>query len=104
VFLFGGLFMYSSFFIGAAPDGGWFGYANLSAAQFSPGPNMDFYALGLQILGIGSIAGGVNFITTIINLRAPGMKLMRMPLFTWMAFVTSFIIVTALPVLAVALF
>ncbi len=104
VFLFGGLFMYSSFFIGAAPDGGWFGYANLSSRQFSPGPNMDFYALGLQILGIGSIAGGVNFITTIINLRAPGMKFMRMPLFTWMAFVTSFIIVTALPVLAVALF
>jgi cytochrome c oxidase subunit 1 len=104
VFLFGGLFMYSSFFIGAAPDGGWFGYANLSSRQFSPGPNMDFYALGLQILGIGSIAGGVNFITTIVNLRAPGMKLMRMPLFTWMAFVTSFIIVTALPVLAVALF
>jgi cytochrome c oxidase subunit 1 len=104
VFLFGGLFMYSSWFIGAAPDGGWFGYANLSSPQYSPGPNMDFYALGLQILGIGSIAGGVNFITTIINLRAPGMKLMRMPLFTWMAFVTSFIIVTALPVLAVALF
>ena len=104
VFLFGGLFMYASWFIGAAPDGGWFGYANLSSKQYSPGPNMDFYALGLQILGIGSIAGGVNFITTIINLRAPGMKLMRMPLFTWMAFVTSFIIITALPVLAVALF
>ena len=104
VFLFGGLFMYSSWFIGAAPDGGWFGYANLSSRTYSPGPNMDFYSLGLQILGIGSIAGGVNFITTIINLRAPGMKLMRMPLFTWMAFVTSFIIVTALPVLAVALF
>jgi cytochrome c oxidase subunit 1 len=104
VFLLGGLFLYSSFFIGAAPDGGWFGYANLSSPQYSPGPNMDFYALGLQILGIGSIAGGVNFITTIVNLRTPGMKLMRMPLFTWMAFVTSFIIVTALPVLAVALF
>ncbi len=104
IFLFGGLFMYSSFFLGAAPDGGWFGYANLSSRQYSPGPNMDFYALGLQILGIASIAGGVNFITTIINLRAPGMKLMRMPLFTWMAFVTSFIIITALPVLAVALF
>ncbi|HUG39780.1 MAG TPA: cytochrome c oxidase subunit I [Longimicrobiales bacterium] len=104
VFLIGGLFMYSSFFIGAAPNGGWFGYANLSTEPYSPGPNMDFYALGLQILGVASIAGGVNFITTIVNLRAPGMKLMRMPLFTWMAFVTSFIIVTALPVLAVALF
>ncbi len=103
-FLFGGLFIYSSWFIGAAPNGGWFGYANLSTLKYSPGPNMDFYALGLQILGIASIAGGVNFITTIINLRTPGMKLMRMPLFTWMAFVTSFIIITALPVLAVALF
>jgi cytochrome c oxidase subunit I len=104
VFLFGGLFIYSSFLIGAAPDGGWFGYANLSAREYSPGPNMDFYALGIQILGIGSIAGGVNFITTVINLRAPGMKFMRMPLFTWMGFITSFIIITALPVLAVALF
>ncbi|HSH44634.1 MAG TPA: cytochrome c oxidase subunit I [Longimicrobiales bacterium] len=104
VFLIGGLYMYSSFFIGAAPDGGWFGYANLSSEQYAPGPNMDFYALGLQILGIGSIAGGVNFITTILNLRAPGMKMMRMPLFTWMTFATSFIIITALPVLAVALF
>ena len=104
VFLFGGLFLYSSFLFGHAPDGGWFAYANLSSRQYSPGPNMDFYVLGLQILGIGSIAGGVNFITTILNLRAPGMKLMRMPLFTWMAFVTSFIIITALPVLAVALF
>ncbi len=104
VFLFGGIFIYSSWLIGAAPNGGWFNYANLSTVQYSPGPNIDFYALGLQILGIASIAGGVNFITTIINLRTPGMKLMRMPLFTWMAFVTSFIIITALPVLAVALF
>ena len=104
IFLLGGLFMYSSFLIGAAPNGGWFGYANLSSRQFSPGLNMDFYSLGLQMLGVASIMGGVNFITTIINMRAPGMRLMRMPLFTWMAFVTSFLIITALPVLAVALF
>ncbi|HUF13302.1 MAG TPA: cytochrome c oxidase subunit I [Longimicrobiales bacterium] len=104
IFLLGGLFMYSSFLVGAAPNGGWFGYANLSSRQYSPGLNMDFYSLGLQILGVASIMGGVNFITTIINMRAPGMRLMRMPLFTWMAFVTSFLIITALPVLAVALF
>ncbi|MEJ2217698.1 MAG: cytochrome c oxidase subunit I [Gemmatimonadota bacterium] len=103
-FLLGGLFLYSSFFIGQAPNDGWFAYSPLTSNQYSPGLNMDFYALGLQILGIASIMGGVNFITTIINLRAPGMKFMRMPLFTWMAFVTSFIIVTALPVFAVALF
>jgi len=104
VFLLGALFLNASFLFGAAPDGGWFGYTPLTTRQYSPGLNIDFWVLGLQILGIGSILGGINFITTIINLRAPGMRLMRMPLFTWMAFVTSFLIITALPVLAVALF
>jgi cytochrome c oxidase subunit 1 len=79
------------------------GYSNLTSIQFNPGHNVDFWVLGLSILGVSSIMGGVNFITTIINLRAPGMKLMRMPLFTWMTFVTSFLLVTALPVIAVAL-
>ncbi len=104
IFLFGGLFMNSSWLFGAAPNGGWFGYAPLTGPTYSPGLNIDFWVLGLQILGVASIMGGVNFITTIINLRAPGMKMMRMPLFTWMGFVTSFLLVTALPVLAVALF
>src|SRR5262245_48664623 len=104
IFLFGALFMNSSFLFGAAPNGGWFGYANLTSKQYSPGLNIDFWVLGLQALGAASIMGGVNFITTIINLRAPGMRLMRLPLFTWMAFITSFLIVTALPVFAVALF
>ncbi|HUP88535.1 MAG TPA: cytochrome c oxidase subunit I, partial [Longimicrobiales bacterium] len=104
VFLFAALFMNFSWFLGMAPNGGWFGYANLTAKQYSPGPNIDFWALGLQAMGAASIMGGVNFITTIINLRAPGMKLMRMPLFTWMAFITSALLVTALPVFAVALF
>ncbi|MCI0436366.1 MAG: cytochrome c oxidase subunit I [Gemmatimonadetes bacterium] len=104
IFLFGSLFMNFSFVLGQAPNGGWFGYANLTSPQYSPGLNIDFWVLGLQALGVASIMGGVNFITTIINLRAPGMRLMRMPLFTWMALVTSFIIITALPVLAVALF
>ena len=104
IFFIGALFMNSSFLIGAAPNGGWFGYANLTTEQYSPGLNIDFWVLGLQILGVASIAGGINFVTTIINMRAPGMRLMRMPLFTWMAFITSFLIITALPVLAVALF
>jgi cytochrome c oxidase subunit I len=104
IFLLGALFMNFSFALGAAPNAAWTGYANLTSRQFSPGLNMDFWALGLQVLGVASIMGGVNFITTIINMRAPGMRLMRMPLFTWMAFITSFLIVTALPVLAVALF
>jgi cytochrome c oxidase subunit I len=104
LFLFAALFLNSSFLFGAAPNGGWFGYANQTGKQYSPGLNIDFWVLGLQALGAASIMGGVNFLTTIINLRAPGMKLMRMPLFTWMAFITSFLIVTALPVFAVALF
>jgi cytochrome c oxidase subunit 1 len=104
IFLLGGLFLNASFLFGAAPNAGWFGYAPLTSTTYSPGLNIDFWAVGLQILGVSSIMGGVNFITTIINLRAPGMTLMRMPLFTWMTFVTSFLLITALPVLAVGLF
>src|SRR5438309_766172 len=75
-FLFGGLFLYSSFLLGGAPEGGWFGYAPLSV---QPQSHMIFYALGLLILGISSTAAAVNFIVTIVNLRAPGMSLFRMP-------------------------
>ncbi|HET7481424.1 MAG TPA: cytochrome c oxidase subunit I [Actinomycetota bacterium] len=102
IFLFGGLFIYSSFFLGGAPDGGWFGYAPLSRLQ--PSHGMDFYSLGLQILGVASLAGAVNFIVTIINMRAPGMTLMRMPVFIWMSLVVSFLLLFAMPVIAVALF
>ncbi len=103
VFLFGGLFMNASFLFGAAPDGGWFGYANLTSKTYSPGLNIDFWVLGLQVLGIASIAAGINFIVTIVNMRAPGLRLMRMPMFTWMTLVTQFIVVTAFPVITVGL-
>ena len=103
VFLFGGLFMNASFLFGSAPDGGWFGYANLTSKTFSPGLNIDFWLLGLQMLGVASLAAGFNFIVTIVNMRAPGMKLMRMPVFTWMTLVTQFIVVTAFPVITIAL-
>jgi cytochrome c oxidase subunit 1 len=103
IFLFGSIYMNVSWFVGAAPNTSWVGYANLTSRQFSPGMNVDFWVIGLSILGIASILGGVNFITTIVNLRTPGMKMMRMPMFTWMTFVTSFVLVTAMPVIAVAL-
>ncbi|KPJ89936.1 MAG: cytochrome C oxidase [Gemmatimonas sp. SG8_17] len=103
VFLFGGLFINSSFLFGAAPDGGWFGYANLTSKAYSPGLNIDFWVLGLQILGIASLAAGFNFVVTIVNMRAPGMRLMRMPVFTWMSLVTQFIVITAFPVITIAL-
>jgi cytochrome c oxidase subunit 1 len=102
VFLLGGLFLYSSFFLGGAPDGGWFGYAPLSTTLETQG--MTFYSLGLQILGIASLAGAVNFIVTIVNMRAPGMTMMRLPVFIWMSLVTSFLLLFAMPVIAVALF
>src|SRR2546426_5181670 len=72
VFLFGGLFLYSSWFLGGAPNGGWFGYAPNSTTDLSPG--MTFYALGLLITGIASTAGAINLGVTIINMRAPGMS------------------------------
>ena len=103
VYLLGGLFITAPIFAGLAPDGGWFGYAPLTTRQYSPGLNIDFWVLGLQILGISSLAAGFNFITTIINLRAPGMTLMRMPMFTWMSFVVQFLVVLAFPVITVAL-
>ncbi|MCA1840246.1 MAG: cytochrome c oxidase subunit I [Actinomycetota bacterium] len=103
VFLFGGLFIYSSWFLGGAPDGGWFNYAPLSSA-FSPGHRIDFYALGLQILGLASIVASANFIVTIINMRAPGMSLLRLPVFVWMTLVVNFLLLFAMPIIAVALF
>jgi cytochrome c oxidase subunit 1 len=103
VFLLGGLFINASWLVNAAPNGGWFGYAPLTTLQYSPGLNIDFWVLGLQILGVSSLAAAFNFITTIVNMRAPGMNLMRMPMFTWNAFVVQFLIVLAFPVITIAL-
>ncbi|MEY2405548.1 MAG: cytochrome c oxidase subunit [Acidimicrobiaceae bacterium] len=103
-FLFGGLFLNSSWFLGGAPDGGWFAYAPNTNVIFSPSHGMDFYALGLLITGIASTVGSINLIVTVINLRAPGMSLFKMPVFTWMAFVTQLLMVFAMPVITVALF
>ena len=110
VFLGGGLFMNASFFTGGnilqgelgAPDAGWFGYAPLSLQ--SAGTGMDFWAFGLLILGVASMASGFNFIVTIFNMRAPGMTLLRMPVFVWMTLITSFLIIFAMPIITVALF
>jgi cytochrome c oxidase subunit 1 len=104
VFLLGGLFLNSSWLFGAAPDSGWFGYANLTSKQYSPGLNVDFWMIGLQVLGIASLAAAVNFFVTIVNLRAPGMNLMRMPMFVWMSFITQVLLLLAFPVITVALF
>jgi cytochrome c oxidase subunit 1 len=103
-FLFGGLFLNTSWFLGGGADGGWFAYAPNTGVIFSPSAGMDFYALGLQITGIASLVGGVNLVVTVLNMRAPGMTLMKMPVFTWMSFVVQVLLVFAIPVISVALF
>jgi cytochrome c oxidase subunit I len=102
VFLASGLFMYSSLFAQLAPDDGWFNYVPLSSSEYTPGWNIDFYNLGLLFLTISTTAGAVNFIVTILKLRAPGMSINRMPLFCWAILATSFSVVFALPALSAA--
>ncbi len=102
LFLMGGIFLNLGWFLGGAPDAGWTSYASLSL--HSPGHGIDFYTLGLQISGAGTLIGGINFLVTIINMRAPGMTYMRMPLFTWTVFVASALILFAFPPLTVGIF
>ncbi|OQP07865.1 cytochrome c oxidase subunit I [Geobacillus sp. 46C-IIa] len=102
LFFFGGVFLNCSWFLGGAPDAGWTSYASL-ALDSKAHHGVDFYTLGLQISGIGTLIGGINFLVTIINMRAPGMTFMRMPMFTWATFVTSALILFAFPPLTVAL-
>ncbi len=103
IFLFGSLLLNFSWVVGDAPNGGWFGYAPNSHLAYNPTDGMTYWVLGLNVLGIASIAAGLNFIVTILNMRAPGMTLTKLPVFTWMTFITSILIVLALPVLTVAL-
>lgn len=102
LFFFGGVFLNLSWFMGGAPDAGWTSYASLSL--HSPGHGIDFYVLGLQVSGLGTLIAGINFLVTIINMRAPGMTYMRMPMFTWTTFVASGLILFAFPPLTIGLF
>jgi cytochrome c oxidase subunit 1 len=102
--LFGGLLVYFSFLTGAAPDFGWFAYSPLTEHTFSRGPAADFWILGLIVSGIGTVSAGVNFIATILALRAPGMTLWKVPFFTWTILWTSVQILLALPPLTAGLF
>ena len=99
----GGALMLKLSWIGGATDAGWFGYAPLTSIAQNPGTGIDFWIISLQVLGVASLAASFNFIVTIINMRAPGMSMMRMPLFTWMTFITAILLVLAFPVITVAL-
>lgn len=103
VFFFGGVLLNLSWFVGQVPDAGWTAYVPLSSEQFSPHRGVDFFLMGLQISGIGTLLGAINFIVTIINMRAPGLSFMRLPLFTWTIFISSVLILFAFTALAVGL-
>ncbi|NLX00251.1 MAG: cytochrome c oxidase subunit I [Actinomycetales bacterium] len=104
LYLFGGLIAASGFL---TPDGaasfGWFAYVPLSDSVYSPGLGGDLWIFGLGLAGFGTILGSVNFITTILTLRAPGMTMFRMPVFTWTVLVTSILVLLIFPVLAATL-
>ena len=104
LFLFGGVLLYGSILAGNAPDMGWFSYAPLSEKPYSSLGGVDYWALGLLVIGIGTVSTAINFLVTIAALRAPGMWFKRLPLFTWMSAVNSFLIILAFPALNSALF
>ncbi|SCK57424.1 MULTISPECIES: aa3-type cytochrome oxidase subunit I [unclassified Streptomyces] len=104
LFLFGGLIVLGSLITpGGAADFGWFAYAPLNSAERTPGIGADIWIMGLALAGFGTILGAVNFLTTIIVMRAPGMTMFRMPIFTWNVLFTSILVLMAFPVLAAAL-
>lgn len=102
MFILGGIFLNVSWFSGQVPDAGWTSYTSLAIT--SEGHGMDYYAIGLQIAGGGTLMTGINFLVTIINMRAPGLTYMRMPLFTWTTLIASAMILFAFPPLTVGLF
>ena len=105
LYLFGGLIAAGGFLTpGGAAAFGWFAYTPLSDASYSPGMGGDLWVFGLALSGFGTILGSVNFITTILTMRAPGMTMFRMPIFAWTVLVTSILVLLIFPALAAALF
>jgi cytochrome c oxidase subunit I len=104
VFLFSGVFLYASFFVGAVPNAGWFNYVPLASIESDPGPNIDFYALANIFLGISTTLGGINFIVTIIRMRAPGMSINRLPIMSWGTLTISVGSVLSVPAVSLAFF
>jgi cytochrome c oxidase subunit 1/cytochrome c oxidase subunit I+III len=102
IFLFAGIFFFTGFALGHAPNGGWFAYTPLTDRSYSPGVNLDFWGLGVAFVGLSTTVGAVNFIVTTIKMRAPGMSLNRLPVFVWSMLVFSFMVLFAVPAVTVA--
>ncbi|MCI1593236.1 cytochrome aa3 quinol oxidase subunit I [Heyndrickxia oleronia] len=103
LFFMGALLFNISFVVGGSPDAGWTSYFPLAGTEFSESVGSNYYMIAIQIAGLGTLMTGINFITTILKMRAPGMTLMKMPMFTWSTLITNAIIVFAFPVLTVLL-
>ncbi|MEH7276834.1 cytochrome aa3 quinol oxidase subunit I [Neobacillus vireti] len=103
LFFMGAMLFNISFVVGGSPDAGWTSYFPLAGNEFSTSVGTNYYMIAIQIAGIGTLMTGINFITTILKMRAPGMTLLKMPMFTWSALIANVIIVFAFPVLAVLL-
>ncbi|MCC5854150.1 MAG: cytochrome c oxidase subunit I [Idiomarina sp.] len=101
-YLFGGIILMSSLFLGVAPDSGWFMYTPLSSAEFSPGPGSDFWLLGITFVEISAMAAGVELTVSILKSRAPGMTLTKMPIFCWYILAMALMIVFGFPPLILA--
>ncbi|EQD37688.1 cytochrome o ubiquinol oxidase subunit I, partial [mine drainage metagenome] len=99
----GAMLVNVSLAIGNFSRTGWLAYPPLSELHYSPGVGVDYYIWALQVAGVGTTLSGVNFITTILKMRAPGMKMMRMPVFTWTSLIANVLIVAAFPILTVTL-
>ncbi len=99
IFFFGGLLLYFSFFAGGAPNVGWFSYAPLSEKFYSSTPGVNYWAMSILLMGMGTIGAALNFVVTTLTMRVKGLKLTRLPLFVWMVFVNGFLILGAFPVL-----
>ncbi|RYF49853.1 MAG: cytochrome o ubiquinol oxidase subunit I, partial [Comamonadaceae bacterium] len=99
----GAVLIMISLFVGEFARTGWLAYPPLSGADYSPGTGMDYYLWGLQVAGVGTTLSGINLIVTIVKMRAPGMKLMRMPIFTWTSLCTNILIVASFPILTATL-
>src|SRR5688500_2257925 len=94
-YLFGGLFLYAGFLVDAVPDGGWFAYVPLTGPRYSPGLAMDFWDIGLSVAEVAALGAAAELIVGILRMRAPGMRLDRLPLFAWTMLVTAVMIIFA---------
>lgn len=109
IFLFGSILLNFSFIADLFVDDylvpaiGWFGYANLTSIQYNPSHSVDFWILGLQVVGLASLIASINFFVTILNMRCKGMTLLKMPIFIWTTLVTQVLLFLALPVITIAL-